>query len=500
MTSTKIDRFFYIGKTLLVGLFSTQILAIVQVYLSNIDLYHKLVAIQSQGYLLIPNQKIMESLVQFGPAFWGGLFFPLSIGAGLSIFSYVAGWIWDRIFSRKKLFLIPLLMVWLFCIVRVNLKGFLPLITLYFLIIPIVVFVATMKWLPQESHRRIWLNRTLPLLPILLLGILWMVLINKNVFLGFRDHFFLTHPLGIKINDFYYRYSLYAAEAIKRLDQKILKTANLEEIKNESLKPILERELINHNYLNVGRKTEIDLKILDNEHNLIFESGGERILQVSINAFFSKPATILEDFSIKADRLPFFREITLFFFIIGFPLVIYGLLFCLLGLSLNLFLNSGISSIIASILCFMIGMVFLLPLYLDQGEKMDEKDLAKAIESERWQTRMAALNFLEEKRMEISRFPAYKRMLSSHSILERCSLARALSVSRKEGTLKDLILLLDDPSPNVAALAFYALGERGDSRVINEIIKRIETSDYWHAQLYAYHALMRLGWRQTASK
>jgi len=491
---------FYLAKVLLLGLTLSQILGALQVYLSNGELYQKLIHIQQLGYLLLPNQKIMNGLYHFGPAFWGGLFFTLSIGAGLSIFSYVAVWIWDRIFSRKKVVLVLLLLVWLFCMVRVNLKGILPLITLYFLIIPIAVFMATLKWMPQESRRRIWLNKILVLLPIILLGILWMVLINRNVFVGFRDHFFLNHPLGVKINDFYYNYSLYAAEAIKTLDQKILKTANLEGIKNESIKPILERALMDHNYLHVGKKTMIDLKVLENENNLIFESGGKRILKVSINDFFSKAENILEDFSMKTDRLYFFRKFTFFSFIIGFPLVIYALLFSLFRLITNLFLNSVISSVIASILCFVIGVAFLLPLYNDQVEKVDVKDLTKVFGSERWQTRVAALKIVEENGVEIGDFLVYKRMLSSPSIPERCWLVRALSMSRKDETFKDLMTFLDDPSPNVVSMAYYALGQRGGTSVINEIIKRIETSDYWYTQLYAYHALMRLGWRQTASK
>ncbi len=491
---------FYLAKVLLLGLTLSQILGALQVYLSNGELYQKLIAIQNQGYLLIPNQKIMGNLHHFGPAFLGGLFFTLSIGAGLSIFSYVAAWTWDRIFSRKKTVAIPLLLAWLFSIVGVNRNGILPLITLYFLFIPITVFVATLKWMPQESSRRIWPSRILPVLPALLLGILWMVLINRNVFVGLRDHFFLNHPPGVKINDFYYHYSLYAAEAIKTLDQKILKTADLEEVKDESIKTVMERALLDHNYLHVGEKTSIDLKVFENENNLIFRSKGKRIINVSVNDFFSKTDNILGDFSTKTDRLSFFRKFTLFSFIIGFPLVVYGLLFSLFRLLTNLFLNSVISSSIASILCFVIGMAFLLPLYLDKVEKMDVRDLTKTLESERWQTRVAALKLVEQKGMEIGDFPVYKRLLYSPSILERCSLARALSVSREEGTFKDLIALLDDPSPNVTALAFYALGQRGDPSVIKEIINRIETSDHWYTQLYAYHALMRLGWRQSASK
>jgi HEAT repeat protein len=49
-------------------------------------------------------------------------------------------------------------------------------------------------------------------------------------------------------------------------------------------------------------------------------------------------------------------------------------------------------------------------------------------------------------------------------------------------------------------MAFYALGQRGDRRAVNEIIKRVETSDDWYNQWYAYNALRSLGWKQTRSR
>lgn len=58
----KKDRFFYLGKILLLGLALSQILGTLQVYLSNGELYRKLIALQDHGYLIIPNQKIMNSL------------------------------------------------------------------------------------------------------------------------------------------------------------------------------------------------------------------------------------------------------------------------------------------------------------------------------------------------------------------------------------------------------------------------------------------------------
>jgi HEAT repeat protein len=59
------------------------------------------------------------------------------------------------------------------------------------------------------------------------------------------------------------------------------------------------------------------------------------------------------------------------------------------------------------------------------------------------------------------------------------------------------LTFLDDPCPNVVSMAFYALGQRGDKRAIKEIIKKIQMSDDWYNQWYAYKALRNLGWKQN---
>ena len=96
------DRLSYPARALLLGLLVAQIIATRQVYLSNLDLYRSLSAIQAAGYLTIPNQRIMPILQDFGPAFLGGLFFTFSLGVGLSLLSLAAAWVWHRLFSRSR--------------------------------------------------------------------------------------------------------------------------------------------------------------------------------------------------------------------------------------------------------------------------------------------------------------------------------------------------------------------------------------------------------------
>ena len=77
---------------------------------------------------------------------------------------------------------------------------------------------------------------------------------------------------------------------------------------------------------------------------------------------------------------------------------------------------------------------------------------------------------------------------------------KALGVSRKYETYNDLLTFLDNPNLNVVYMAFNALGQRGDKSAVKIILKKIELSDNWYCQLYAYQALRTLGWKQRKLK
>ena len=51
MSRPEVDKCVYVAKVLALGLFSAQVLATIQVYLSNADLHRTLVVIKAAGYL-----------------------------------------------------------------------------------------------------------------------------------------------------------------------------------------------------------------------------------------------------------------------------------------------------------------------------------------------------------------------------------------------------------------------------------------------------------------
>ena len=375
----------YPAAALIAGLFAAQVLSTLQVYLSNKVLYRTLTIVHNAGYLTVPNHQIMDHLLEFGPALYGGLFFTLSVGAGLSLLSFAAAWVWDRLFSRNTIPLIFLLFLWAGSLAAANLKGFSPMVSAYFFVIPAVVFWVTLRLMPPQKGRHPCLYRITPLIPIALLACLWGTQMDKHLFVDLRDKLLLSNPLGAKIAGFYYRYTLYPAEVFKSLDQKTIKTCNLEQIRKRSLKRLLEVKLLNYDYLNTGGDGEVDLTIREEGKTLILENRGEVILRTTANDFLSAPANILKQFSSETDRYPFFRQFTFFSLLIGFPITLYLFLYTILLWLLCRFFDLRASSAAASILCFSAGILLLIPVFLDKAVKIDKKDLSQDLEYGRWQ-------------------------------------------------------------------------------------------------------------------
>ncbi|HUT70209.1 MAG TPA: HEAT repeat domain-containing protein [Desulfatiglandales bacterium] len=494
------SRCLYAAKVLLLGLFVGQVLATIQVYLSNVALYHTLTLMRDAGYLVVPNQRIMPRLQEFGPAFFGGLFFSLSVGAGLSLASFAVAWMWDRAFKRNRPFLALFCLLWVGVIVAVNRRGFCVMVSSYFLIIPPLAWVATIRWMPVPVKHGAWAKRLIHCIPIALLALLWSSQMDKDIFTDIRDHLLVSNPIGKRVNDFYYTYTLYPAEVFKSLDQRMLKACTIESVEESSVVSHLERGLLKHDYLIVPTHKAISLKITQEDNELLFRNKEKVILRATVQDFVSRTGGILKDLSERSDRYALFRKFTFFSLLIGFPIALYILFHALFCILLRLFFDSNTSLVAASLLCLLIGVALLVHVHRSSGIRIETRALAVALESERWQERVAALKVFGDKGLEIEGFPVYQEIRKSPHVPERYWLARALGVSRKDATYRDLLAFLDDPHPTVVSMAFYALGQRGDRRAIREIKERIETSDDWYNQWYAYRALKALGWKQGRSK
>ena len=484
----------------LVGLLVAQALATVHVYTSNLDLHHKLTTLHNSGYLIVPNMRTAAGLQGIDAALGGGLFFTLSIGAGLSLLSLAAAWLWVHRFVRSKIVLISHAMVLIGIIYGVNRAGFVPFVTLYFILIPAVVFLLYVKLPPDANANRHLLVQLVPVCPLIILAFIWLTQLESRLFVNIRDYFLLTTPVGMKVNDFYYRYTLYAAEVFKPLGQKTLRTVDLSYINDPLLSNRLEQKLRQYDFLRIAPENKTDLTIKKVQDRLTLMDGNRAILHTSATKFFANTKPLLSAYSQKTDRYGFFRHLTFYGILIGFPTLLYFFFYNLLRLITGFFTQPAAATIVSASLCLIIGTLAMIPVHQGSDVKVTDGNLSKVINSEDWKERVSAVKYIEDQRLEISRFPAYKKMLTSPHVPERYWTVRALAASRDSDTFNDLLLRLKDPHPNVVSQTLYALGKRGRRKATSAIIVKINASNSWYVQRYGYNALKSLGWNQHGLK
>ena len=479
------------------GLLIAQILATIQVYLSNTDLYTTVSAVNAAGYLAVPNEKVMGSLQNFWPAFWGGLFFTCSIGAGICLGSMAAAWIWIRFFSRNKFVLFVFLSIWGGTLLIVNTQGLALFPTLYFLMITPVLFMLTAKGVTpagiQSTRMRRWIN----LIPIPILALLWFTQFDNEIFLDLRDNLVLSNYFGKKFNNFYYSYTLYPAEAFKSLDQKLIRTCRLENIQNRSLKLKLINRLLANDYLPLLGPGRVDLIIIQKDERLVFQHDSRRIFQIKLNQFLSDSKKPLQRYAEKMDRNEVFRQLTYLSLLFGFPVLLYFFLHALWFYLAVIFLDQKTAALTASIMCLLMGLIVLVYFQSNRSSNIEITNVSEALQSEKLSTRLAALKTIRQKKMEIAEFREYPLLLKSRHPQQRYWLVRIMALSRRPRTFNDLLEFLNDENTNVRSMAFYSLGQRKNRGAIKPILEKIIASDDWYAQMYAYQALRSLGWKQT---
>jgi hypothetical protein len=332
--------------------------------------------------------------------------------------------------------------------------------------------------------------------------VVWGIQADKNLFINIRDFLLLSNPVGKSVNDFYYRYTLYAAEAFKSLEQKLQHPIRLTDIRPAALDRRLASQMRYRDYLVVADDEPVELQIIQAGENLDWLNNGSRILTIAPESFFSNPNVVLARYSRQTDRSAFLRTFTFFGILLAFPILLYCGFYGILRLLTGFFLQPSRATLFSSVLCFIIGALLLFPVYQGSRRPVDAENLAAALDAADWRDRVAALKLIEQLQLEITAYPSYQKSFASRHLPERYWLAHALGLSKDDRTIDNLLTLLNDPQPNVVCQALYALGKRGGdgkSDVIETILAKIRSTDNWYVQRYAYLALRSLGWRQPES-
>jgi len=490
---------FHTPLIILAGLCAAQIIGTLQVYWSNAQLHQTVTTVKDAGYLAVPNDLIGPLLDTTKTALLSGIFFTLSIGAGVTILALASVWVWKYVCLRKRYLAIPFLLPWLVFLAGINMRGVSFLSSLYFTAVPALVSMLALKFTPDHLSRNGWVRGSLHVTVITLLAFLWATQISSSMFINIRDSLLLSNPVGIKINDFYYRYTLYPAEVFKSLNQKMIKTCHIADFENRALQKKLVRDLADRNYLVVENVDGADLSLVEKDGALLLKNRGGVIIKTSLKKIAARPGPILKSFSRKSDRYLFFRQFTFLSLLVAFPVVLYFFVHALFYRIATFFLKPTGASVLAGLFCLLIGALLVLPVYVGIEKEISPDRIPELLRSKKWQDNVSALKTIAKQKQPWQFNTDYPDLVSSPHIPVRYWLARSLAHSTDSQAYAALAKLMDDPQPNVACQALYGLGRRGDRQTVKLILDKINYSDHWYVQWYGYNALRALGWRQKIS-
>lgn len=505
------------GRSLLplsTGLAITQAIATLFVWQSNRHLARSVEAITAAGWLAIPAGPAAAGLHSFAAAFWGGLFFTLSIGTGLTLATWAALFVWGRLSGLRRsahpvaamigrwcamAWLGVITASWLVAAYKINAKGVVLFPTLFLLCTPMATAAAALRRAPVKVNR-LW---SAPLMALVLLTGLWysqLHPLDETLFLAVRDRLLLSSPVGKAVNDFYYRYTLYAAQTFKPFGQKETRACTLVNLPDTGTDRRLTLALSRFDVLAVAKGTRTDLVVAQDGGVLRLASPRGDAVAVKLGHFLRDPGEWLRRFSEISDRFAAFRRMTFISLVLGFPVLLFILADGAIGRAAALFVRDPARTWVRSCLCLVFGVMLLIPIWSGRPVALQKSQIGAALADEAWPRRVAALRLIEREKIEIADYPQYRELLKSDRLVERYYVARALGVSRADQTYEDLLAMTADSQPNVVCQAYYALGERRNRRAVAVIQTQIVQSGHWYTQWYGYRALKRLGWRQNHLK
>jgi hypothetical protein len=486
---------------LTIGLVVTQAIATVFVRRSNFELRREVAAIDAAGWLSVPAGPAADTLDGWGAALGGGLFFTLSIGIGLALATWAILYLLQRLFpSRRMLLWIPV-GCWLALVAAVNARGWVLFPTLFVVCTPLATMLASVRTVPVAAAGTAGKLWPVPLLTLVLLTGVWATQWNQQLFVTIRDHLLLSNTFGRSVNDFYYRYTLHAAECFKSFGQKTVRTARWDAPADADSARRWTRVLADQDVVTIPGPQPADVTVRASSGGMLTlaSSSGDR-LEVSPADFLADPNRWLSRFSEAGDRYAPFRRFTFVGLLLGFPILLYVAVDGAIGRLAGLFMRAPGLIWMRAAICLAIGLLLFIPMLAGRTKPVAPGDLRAALAADTWPLRVAALRQIEKRRVDLAAYPQYRSLLTSPLVVERYWVARALAHSREAAARNDLLALIRDSNPNVVCQAYYALGERGDRSAVATMRERMLQSGHWYTQWYAYRAMRRLGWHQAPLK
>lgn len=486
------------------GLLIAQFIGTGFVYQSNLEVHKMMLAALANGYVPIPYGEAGATLTEWRPAILGGLFYTLSIGVGLTLSTWALWHLWDRVFQRNPHSIVIPIVLLSSLIALININGPTLFPTLFCLFVPLGTLgsLYIFRSDPSGPNRLLWV---IPAVTLGLLTAIWATQLNQNLFIAIRDHLLLSNPAGRAVNDFYYRYTLFAAQAFKSIYQKTLRTYQLEGDIDEREAKKLKRRLLRWDMLHLPQLNKPDMFIVISKTTVVLADRHGRRSEGKLTSFLKSPGKLLKSFSHASDRYRPLRRMTLYGLLFGFPILLFVGVYAVVRIGMELLFIRGFgcsqknATFATSLVCLIVGIGLYWPMHAGSTGPLTNEDLPDALTADAWPMRVAALRHIEKQGLDLADYPQYRTLLTSAMPVERYWLARALAVSRSASTVTDLIFLVRDRHPNVRCQVYYALGKRGYRRAIQTIKAQMYVSDHWYTQWYGYRALRRLGWHQVLS-
>ena len=479
------------------GLLVAQVVATWQVRQSNLALHAKMTAVHQAGFLSVPNPLVLPSLKTLTAAFWGGLFFTFSLGTALTLGTIIAAWLLPHPGTGSRIRRYLPILLWALLLIWINLSGFDPYVNLYFVLVPPVVFLLGR---PRTKADRHWRSLVGHGLPVILLALMWSTQFDRHLFVDIRDRLLLSHSIGRRINQFYYHYTLYAAEVFKPPSQKIIKTSFIDIDPKSPQYQRLAHILARFDWLPVASGMPADLTIRQNQQALDLMDENRVVATTTIAMMNRKPETILQRFAQKTDRHHRFRRMTFYGLLFGFPVLLYLFTHDVFRRLLHLLPNVRRSTSLASVSCLLLGIIVWVFFQHGRAGFRGYENIAEALSKGSWQTQAIALRQCRKERIDVRPLAVYPKLKNSEHIPVRYWLVDALTVSEHPQVNDELTDFLDDPSLNVRCRACVVLGERGSPKMIDKLLDLLNTTKEWYFQLYLYNALKALGWNQPVSE
>jgi len=484
---------------LLAGMAVCQVAAAVWVGLENRRLHEICLDLLSRGWSVVPNAVALPEVVSFSQAFNGGLFYTFTVGAGLAMLFFLAGRLLFFAAGTGKGPFISLLAAAFVVAGFINRAGFVPFPSLMILLCCVAAILLTRLQADRVPSHRPKLMAGLFVAPVVVLAASWAFAFSPHLFDQLRDDLLLKSRAGIFVNDFYYRYTLSAANCFKSLEQKKIVPVFLEGFETrDALR--LERSLARHDWLSVSKKDLAACVIKKNGGQIIMGLAGRAKVEVEFKKFISSPDEYLTAFSRQTDRHAPFRRLIFFCLLFGFPLALYTIIFGLVRGISGIWAGPEKSCAVAAICCVVLGLAALLPL-LTAGRSfhLSEKTTEQLLASDEISLRVAGLRRAFVNVENICGLVAYNDLSHASTLVEKRWLSLALAHATCPQAHEDLMELSRDEHPNVRSLAVYALALHGDSRALARILEMLKNETHWYAQWYAYNAARSLGWQNRRS-